>query len=365
MPVDPLILALDAARHLHANGDHQAVVEWLVAALDGPRADAPAADVGEAHTLLAHAHFALGRFDASLRHARLALDAWRRAGDSAGECRALRLRTFALTEAGLHEEALIAAREAFDVAEAQGLALEALQLLVLVGAIHTRLGDADTAESLLLQAVSRARERSQPGLLLQALTTLLNALLGAHRAAIAAGETERAAAAAQRMGTQVTRLLRMTRDEPNALRRAVNLGNAGEALGACGREDEAAQALDESLRLSREHGFGIVEIATLMRLGRLRLRQGALDGVAAAVGGLALLLERTPHPDAADDLLDLQADLARARGDDALAQRHADAARQSRATRRRALQALRDGLDLDGDAALVPRVHELELRAAG
>lgn len=365
MTAQPLALALEPARQSHANGDHRAVVGWLAPALEAPGADAASPAANEAHLLLAHAHFSLATFEDAVRHARSALKGCRALGDAAGECRALRLMSFALTEAALHEQALLFARLAFDVAEANGLVHEGLQLLVLVGAIHSRLGEPDVAESMLLQAVSRAREHPDPALLGQALTALISTLLRTHEAAEAAGDAARAAAASQRLGVQVTRLLRLTTDETNTLRRAVNLGNAGEALGRCGREAEASDALRESLRISREQGYGIVEIASRLRLGQLRLRQGELDGAAEAAEALAVLLQRTPHPEAAADLLDLQAGLARALGDAAAAQAHADAAARSRAARRQAAQALRETIGLGADAALAARVHEMEQRVAG
>lgn len=306
--------ALATAREALAAGHHAAVVQALQPALssaaepDDPRAWC------EAQTLLAHACFGLARFDASIEHGRRAAEGWHALGDGAGACRARRLMAFSLTESGNHAGALAAARDAFDVAEAFGLDFEALQLMALIGSLHERLGEFEAGELLLLQGLSRAQERREQPILAHLCSALVTLLISAHEAQLREGDTARAAATAQRLAVQRVRLQALGRDERSALGRAVQLSNIGAALAIGDRLDDGAATLAQSLALCRAEDFGAVAMKALLRLARIRLRQGLADDAEAAADELAGWLERHAHPQARADLARLRESIAAARG---------------------------------------------------
>lgn len=363
-PPSLLARALRSAHEALARGDHRAVADGLGAALAAPQAgDDPAA--AAAHVLRARAAFGLGCFDDAIDAARRATLACRARQDGVGALEAQRLHAYALAEAQRPVEALAVAREAFADAERAGHTGEALQVMVLVGTLHGRLGEHDLGENLLLQAVSRSRDAGQPALLGHTLNALLAMLLDAHAAQQAAGDAPRAAATARRIGLHVGGLLHRIDRLPAVLQRAVSCSNAGAALHVCGRADEAASMLGTALALCRTHGFALVGIRALTRLARLRLGQQDLGAAADALDELDRWLDRTPHEDARAEGLQLRAALAEAQGDAgtaAEAGRLAARATRDRQQRQAAAHGAAQGAD---DGALPPRLVALEARASG
>ncbi|MFY7855585.1 MAG: hypothetical protein ACOVQT_05545 [Rubrivivax sp.] len=309
-----LSAALALGREALAAGRHGAAVQALQPALTASAESDDPRSWCEAHTLPAHAHFGLAHFDASMDHAEKAAQGWQALGDGASACRAWRLMAFSMTESGDHAGALAAARTAFDAAERHGLAFEALQLMALLGSLHERLGDFEAGELLLLQGLSRAQDRREQPILAHICSALVTLLISAHEAQLRQGDTERAQATAHRLAVQTARLHALSREERSALARAVQLSNIGAALAVGDRLAEGAAMLEQSLAACRAEDFGAVGMKALLRLARIRLRQGLVDDAEAASDELARWLERHPHAQASADRAGLQAAIATARG---------------------------------------------------
>jgi tetratricopeptide (TPR) repeat protein len=364
-PSHPLRQALESARGLLSRGDHAALMALIEPILvEGTGSDTR--EVAEARTLLAHACFGLARLDAALRQASLAADGWRVLGDGPGLCRALRLKAFALTECGDHARALAAAHDAFVEAEAHGLEHEALQLLVLMGTVNERLGDFMAGESLLLNVLSRARDRHDTALIGAAQNSLLTLLVAAHASYTERGDAQACAAVAGRIEIQLPRAMQLDGEDTNLLQRAIRRSNIGAALAACGRTAEAVAQLESSIALSREQGFDLVTLRALLRLCRLRLAAGDVDQAAEAIAHMVPLSERTAHPQASEELAEVRVRLAdrvcsdvaeRARLAEDLARLRC--ARQERIDRLRAL-----ALGAEDDVDLPSRVDQIEIGKA-
>ena len=309
-----LSAALSLSREALAAGRHGAALQALQPALTASAESDDPRSWCEAHLLLAHARFGLAHFDASMDHAQKAAQGWQVLGDGARACRAWRLLAFAMTESGDHAGALAAARTAFDGAELHGLDFEALQLMTLIGSLHEQLGDFDAGELLLLQGLSRAQDRREQPIVAHICSALVTLLISAHEEQLRQGDTARAQATANRLAVQTARLHALSREERSALARAVQLSNIGAALAIGDRLAEGAAMLEQSLAICRTEAFGAVAMKALLRLARIRLRQGLLDDAEAACSELGRWLERHPHPQASADRAGLQASIATARG---------------------------------------------------
>jgi tetratricopeptide (TPR) repeat protein len=309
-----LSAALAQGRDALAAGHHGAAAQALQPALTASAESDDPRSWCEAHALLAHARFGLGQFEASMAHAQKAATGWQTLGDGASACQAWRLMAFAMTESGDHAGALAAARTAFDAAELHGLAFEALQLMALIGSLHERLGDFDAGELLLLQGLSRAQDRREQPIVAHICSALVTLLISAHEQQLRQGDIARAQATANRLAVQTARLHALSREERSALARAVQLSSIGAALAVGDRLADGAEMLEQSLATCRAEDFGAVAMKALLRLARIRLRQGLVDDAEAACSELGRWLERHPHPQASADRAGLQRSIAAARG---------------------------------------------------
>lgn len=269
----------------------------------------------QSRTVLSNALFSLGRFEEALSHGSTALAFWRQRGEAQQECHQLRLLAHALSDNDLTELALELAQAAFDRAEQSGLLDEALIAAALRGSLHGRLSDFDTAETLLLQVLSRARDRSDEAMVTMAINGLVAMLLGALQSHQASGEAQRAAAVRQQLRRHAHSLLRHGAGEPNAFRQAIRRSNAGAALAACGELDRAEALLRESIALCDGDGFRIVACRARLRLAELHLLGTALEAAQAELASIDRLLDTEPHAGLTAESLALRAELARRRGD--------------------------------------------------
>lgn len=349
---------LPQARAAAAQGEDDEVLR-LTATLPEPVAPSHC----EAHALRAQALFRRADFTTALVHALQALEGWRRLGVAEGECRQWRALAITLTENGVHDRALVFARRAFDLADREGLEQEARLAMSLVGTLCGRVGDDDTGEALLMQALSRARETGRHDAVAMAATALLGLLNHALQRQQAQGDSERAAATRQRTERQALQVLALAATEPAPFARAIQLGNAGEALMQAGRLDDAGPPLHQSLALALEGGFALVALRARGRLVLWQLRGGHLDAAALEAQAMADALAVLPHAEAAEDLARCRAALARARGDEAAAtalEREILPLQQAREVRADALRAV-----LGPDPELLPaRLAQLEQRLA-
>lgn len=304
----PAVLA--RAQLAHAAGDLRGTASLLQAALAVPgAAQQPTCERGAALSLLARAAFALARFEVAVDAAREAAVIWHAQGQLARQLEAMRLLAYSLAEMSRAGEALTVAREALDLAERFAEADEALRFSVLQATLYARQAEFDAAERLMLQAVSRARERPQPEFAAHALSSLMAVLLEAHLRQQRAGDTDRAAATARRIGLHVSSLVHRAGQQTQPLRRAVYHSNAGAALHVCGRDAEAQAMLETALALCREHGLLLVGMRALTRLAQLHLDRGRREEAAAAVDALGEWLAALPHARVRQDWLALREQL--------------------------------------------------------
>lgn len=361
MTNDALRQALEAARAANARGESLVLLQRAGKALALAEAAGETTAAADAGLLLARGLFSRGNYVECVRQGRIAHARWRGVGHARQACAALRVVAHGLYEGGALASALATAQEGFGFAELHGLVDEAIQLLVLVGTLHGDLQAWHDGESLLLQALSRSRERpniAYEALATSALVVLLGRALQAHQRE---GRAEQAAAVAAHLERRALSLYRLEQNDANRSQRAFFLGNAGEALGLCGRMGFASEALAESLALAREEGLAVLELSVLGRQGRLQVAQQDLEGAARSIEATQRALQTTPHAQALEDLLALQAQVHRQHGrEDEAAALEAQVA-QARQAREQQTDALRRELDLANDASrMLARLKQLE-----
>lgn len=356
--------ALAEAREAARLGQHEAVVRHadLACALAERLRDVRLQ--AESRTLLSNSQFSLGRFGAALSHGAIALSLWRQIGDVRQECHQLRVLSHALTDNDLTEPALELAQAAFERAEQAGETMQALFAATLRGSLHARLGDVDTAEAVLLQVLSRARESSDDDLVTHVLNALTAALLEALRAHRVAGDPSGSTSSAilPRLRRHAYSLLQRCETEANAFRRAILHSNAGAALAACGESDRAETLLRQSLALCNGDAFRMVACKAHVRLAEVLLQRDAFGAAEQELAAVERLLAIEAQPAAAANVVELRADLARRRGDAELArclELHVAQARDERARRAAALHATWTAEALELPARIDAMPHSL------
>lgn len=361
MPTDNRHDTLEAARQANMRGEAEAQVRLATVALAQADAAHDGAAAAEAELLLARGLFFRGRHAACVQHGRSARQRHLEQGNAAQARAALRVVAHGLAESGELKQAMAAAREAFDDAEAHHQIDQALQMMVLIGTLHGRLLAFHEAEALLLQALSRARDLHRHDHEMVATSALLMVLHEASEAHERDGRQAQAEAAAKHLERHALHLKVLAHDEAHPGRRAIGLGNAGEALARCGRTQAAALAIDQSLALARAQGLAVVELGALVRQGRLRLQMHDLDGATRSAAELQQALQATPHEVAHADLQDLQARILRGLGQDTDAAALEREGARRRAEREQRAAAARTALNLEAEVQALPaRLHALE-----
>lgn len=345
----PLQDALHAARQALAVGDAQRGIQQGLQALTLARDLGDEAAAATAGTLLAHHLFSAGRFEDALFHGHQALSQWQRQHEHDQVCEVLVMMATACADLGVESEAIEFAQQAFEIARAKGLAQRLNQALSLLGALHGRLGQWDQGETLLLQALSRARDRHDEAAVLVALNGLTALLVEMHAVLGEAGDPERAVAAAQRALRHARHALVLAQDQPNPMRRIIVRSNAAGALLANDRAAEALTMLREcriSALAEQQRPLALKawtgEARALLRLGRHAEAAEALDQVFQR-------LRDTDHPKAFIDGLRLRLLLAERLGDDARAEQIGSDLALRVLHRQRQAEALRDALQEAAD----------------
>lgn len=341
---DTATAALADARNAARLGQHEAVLHHAGLACSLAERLSDVRLQAESRSLLSNSQFSLGRFGAALSQGGIALALWRQIGDVRQECQQLRVLSHALTDNDLTEPALELAQAAFERAERAGETKQALFAATLLGSLHARLGDVDTAETVLLQVLSRARESSDDELVTHVLNALTAALLEALRAHRAAEDPSAPASSAvlPRLRRHAYSLLQRCETEANAFRRAILRSNTGAALAACGDSDRAETLLRASLAQCNGDAFRMVACKAHLRLAEVLLQRDAFDAAEQELSAVEQLLEIEAQAAAAADVVELRAELARRRGDAELARclgLRAAQARDERARRAAALHA--------------------------
>ncbi len=297
----------------------------------------------EARTLLARQLHLDGRLGAAAEEGLLALAAWRELGDAERQCEVLLWLVWALSDHGASTEALLLARHAFDVARASRLPAALERSLVAVAGLQGRLGDPAAAETLLLHALSRARELPDNQQLPVPLNALMATLLSAHETQRET-DPERAAATAARLHRHARDALRWAAEEPDRLRQAILLSNAGAALGVAGHAAEGIQRLREALQLANDAGLRLVALRAAERLSVLLLLTGQVEEAQALALPLHERLRTDDGPAVRESVHLALSRLAAARGDTEAAARMRTAAAQDAVEQQAGAAAMRDAV---------------------
>lgn len=305
----------------------------------------------EALRLAAHHLYMLGRYREALDEARRAARACRSSGLEEPCCDALLLAAVCLSENGLHDAALSVSRKVFEAARRRMLPEMLIRALSLMGLVHGRLGDWEAGETLLLQALSRARDGQDEASVKRVLNTLLALLLRAEDTCTREGRLEARAGVRARIEVPARRALALCRDDSDRARRLVLLSNAAHGLMVSGLTAEALQALQDCADEAAAYGMeGLVRRARFLR---------------------ALALQAAGRrPEALDELRQLHdslpanvAELTRWTVTDALASAEADAGQGARAVALRqsqvTLEAAMDEQRLSRRAALEANAQEV------
>jgi tetratricopeptide (TPR) repeat protein len=194
--------------------------------------------------------------------------------------------------------------------------------LSLLGALHGRLGEWDRGETLLLQALSRARDHHDEGAVLVALNSLVALLVDMHATLGEAGDPERAVAAAQRALRHARHALVLSQDQPNLVRRIVVRSNAAGSMIANDRTEEALMMLSECREAALADDQRPLALKAWTGEARALLRLGRQAEAGAALDEVFKRLKATDHPKAFIDALRLRLTLAERMGDAALADQH-------------------------------------------
>lgn len=341
--------ALNEARRALAAGDAQTGIARALEAVTLATEAGDEVAAAEAGTVLAHHLFSTGRFEDALFHGQRALSIWQRQRDHDHVCEVLVMLAGACSDLAVDDEALEFAQQAFDIARAHGLAARLNQALSMLGALHGRLGEWERGENLLLQALSRARDRHDESAVLVALNGLVALLVQLHRARHDSGDGEPAAAAAERALRHARQAMALACDQPNLFRRLIVRSNAAGAMLAQGQVDDALALLRECRDTALGEGMRALALKAWTGEAEALLRAGRAAEAEASLGEVLGRLRDTDHPQARIDALNLLADATGRRGDAAAADGHRAAVQQLVSRRERSAAALREALQEAAD----------------
>ncbi len=207
-----------------------------------------------------HRLFSLGQHDDAFQAGRHALAHWHALQEHAMSCEVLRVLSTACMEHEQGVEALALARHALRLVRVRVLPTALVQSLSLLGVLHGQLHDVGVGETLVLQALSRARELNNRPVLMQTLDALLCVLLEAHEVQRLAGDSVTMQATAQRLQRHANHSLAQSGPMPDNFCVLQLRMHAAAALVACGRSADALPVLIECTELARQagyHGLGL------------------------------------------------------------------------------------------------------------
>jgi len=328
--------ALEQSQESGRHGDAAQAVFHAMAAAELAQALSELEPLAQAQSLLVLHLFALGRFPAALRHGQSALRSWQSLGQPERICETQQRLALVMSELGIHIPALQMARAAMALAREHHLAAGLHRALALCGALQGRVGHAEEAEQLLLQAFSRAREAGDQEACTKVLNALLTLLATQVEEAAALGDAKRSAQLKLRLRPRIGPSLAHCAQEPQLLARVTLRGNVAAALAACGEVADALAMQRACAEQAAGHGFRVVEMRSRSRLAGLLLDSGQADAAALELQCLQSLLSTEAHEGAELALRRLQARLAQHQGDQVAAatwQQQADALAKAQADR--------------------------------
>lgn len=286
----------------------------------GPQAGSGAAQRAEAATLQAQEQFQLGHFAEALAHSHRARADWAALGATERECAVLTTAALALSEVEAHGPALGLAQEALELATQRKLPGACSKAMATVGTLMGRLGDWDEAESMLLHALSLARDQSDAATvtgITNMMLALLSLALDDHSAA---GRQREAELTRERLLHLARRARSQCGEMDQPFQRLVLASNIGGALLSCGEAHESRDWLQGVVQGCQQHGFRVAGLRAHIRLVRAHLALGDRAGAESQLDTVQQQLASEEHPQAQAEVLALQSALALAAGDPQRAQ---------------------------------------------
>jgi tetratricopeptide (TPR) repeat protein len=229
----------------------------------------------------------------------------------------------ALADLELYDDALAAARAAFELAHRHHLPHALVQALTTIGGLHGRLHDYAESESFLLQALSRARDQSDSAAVRRVRNSLLATLVEVHRQHVELGNERAASAVAERMLAHARQAVVTIADEPQTFKRVVMRSNVAAAFLAAGHVDDAEALLAGCLQQAHTDGFKLVEAKARLRLAQCHVQRGQVAQARDELESLLVATADTESLAAREDTLQCLARACAALGDDATAQTYA------------------------------------------
>ncbi len=273
-----------------------------------------------------HRLFSLGQHNGAFQAGRSALAHWHALQEHAMSCEVLRVLSASCMEHEQGVEALALARHALRLARVRVLPLALVQSLSLLGVLHGRLHDVGVGETLVLQALSRAREMNHRPVLMQTLDALLSVLLEAHEVQRLAGDEATMQATAQRLLRHANHSLAQSGPLPGSFIDLQLRLQAAAALVACGRPGDALPVLTACHELARQAGYHGLTLWAQLHGAQALMWMGNDSAALTAVQQLAPQLSADEPPRLRLAALALQAHLAESLGDTEQADSHRAAA---------------------------------------
>jgi hypothetical protein len=202
-----------------------------------------------------HRLYSLGQHNDAFQAGRQALALWHALQEHERSCEVLQVLSSACMEHEQGVEALALARHALRLSRVRVLPVALVRSLALLGSLHGRLHDVAVGETLVLHALSRARELNNRPVLLQTLAALLGVLLEAHEVQRLAGDSDSMQATALRLQRHANHALAQSGPLPESFIGLRLRLHAAAALVACGRAHDALPVLTECTELARQAGY--------------------------------------------------------------------------------------------------------------
>lgn len=312
---EPLQSLQARAEEAAARGETGEAVELALVIVRGAAQQQDPTALALAQSFVARHAFFLGRFPQTLDHGRQAVAAWRQLGRPDKECEALAVLALTLSEIGSHDQGLDLAQRALTLARQHGEDICFARVLGTCGALQARVGDEVQGEATLMHALSLSRDHNDLTSVLGITNALLSLQAHAHASHLRQGRSLEAQAAGARLLHTARKALAMRADLKHVFERVVVQGNAAAALLSCGEVDEALDLLRTTARQAQQAGLRVAWLRVQTRLAQALLHQGDLAGAASALQALHEALAHDEHAAARLECIQLQADLAQARGD--------------------------------------------------
>ena len=280
---------LDRAEEARQSGDYRSGADLAREAVILAEATEDTIGQAEALHILANQTVRLGEFEQAILASRDAIALLEYAGgERATICTVLTVEALALTELGMHEEALEALSSASEIARDLG----DRELLYWVhnrtGVVHGHLGNRELAAECLRCALSMADGMDEEVRFSIANNLGDNAihLVSQLREG---GDPVGAEAVLSESLHHVAEALRLARAAAHPFREALSLDNFGMLLALAGDHSRAEDMINESLSIATEHDYPSVETSAMQHQAQVRLMRG---DSATAITRLLVTLDR-------------------------------------------------------------------------